>query len=184
MVPSPAFHLTGNSVVGVVKFQVSGRFNPGQWFKVRIARASGGQDMDTSVTFDSIPGSVWPMMTPPSGAAETTSDEWRANFFGTTNSPASAQSADPDNDGVSNSQEYAEGTDPLDANSYLHLERTDDGVTTTVSWLSAPKKVYVIEQAGNASGPWTAVTSGVVGDGYVKQTSGPSAPFYRIRVQP
>lgn len=185
MVPSPAFHLTGNSFIGVVRFRIPDHATPGHHYTVRFVKPSGAESMDASVSFDSVPGSVWVNWNP-SAPAQTTADEWRAHFFSPTNSAAAVQTADPDNDGVSNAQEYTEGTNPTDANSYLRLERTDDGNATTLSWLSAPKKVYVVESASSVSGPWTVVSGGIVGDGYVKQVNAPppSAPFYRIRVQP
>jgi hypothetical protein len=48
--------------------------------------------------------------------------EWRAQHFGTTNNTAdAANTADPDHDGLSNTQEYAFGLDPRVANSGTHF---------------------------------------------------------------
>jgi len=186
MVPSPALHLNGAATIARLRFRIPAGAAAGHHYTVRIVRPSGAEDKQTPVLFDSIPGSVWVLWTPDASAARLTSDEWRVNFFGPTNSPAAADDADPDGDGASNAQEYTDGTNPVDALSVLQLWQNTEGDVLRLSWLSAPNKVYVIDGANSAGGPWTAVISGVVGDGYVQQVNAPPprAPFYRIRVQP
>ena len=187
MVPSPAFSLTGSNVLGFVRFTIPANATAGQHYRVAFIRPSGAADLQTAVSFDSIPGSAWVLWNP-GQPAETTADEWRANFFGTTNNPAAYQFADPDHDGVPNWREYLDGTSPTDAGSFLHLEENVVDNTVQLSWLSAPGKLYVIERGGSADGPWAILVSGVAGDGYAKQVvdyaPSAAAPIYRVRVQP
>jgi streptogramin lyase len=186
MVPNAPFQLTGNSVIGRVRFNVPSHAGPGTQYRIRIVNASGAQNSDVAASFESIPGTVWPFGQSPI-PAERTSDEWRAHFFGVTNSPSANQFEDPDADGVPNWQEYLDGTHPVNPDSYLHLNETLVNGAMHLSWLSAPGKLYIVERGASASGPWKSLASNITGDGESKEvidfapTS--AAPFYRVRVQ-
>jgi hypothetical protein len=55
--------------------------------------------------------------------------------------------ADPDNDGLSNQQEYLAGTDPLDPDDSLRLTAlsiSPDGISTTLTWKSTPGRFYYL----------------------------------------
>ena len=84
---------------------------PGQHYTIRFLKPSGGADLQTPVSFESIPGSAWVFWTP-GQPGQRTSDEWRVNYFGSIDDPAAADDADPDGDSVPNWQEYLNGTNP------------------------------------------------------------------------
>jgi hypothetical protein len=189
MIPSPAFTLQGSNIIGQLTFTIPGTANGSHRYRIHFLRPSGAADLQTDVSFDSVPGSAWPFYVPLT-AAETTADEWRENFFGVTNNPAADQLADPDEDGVPNWKEYQEGTNPTDAGSYLHLDQTSDGGTITLSWLSAPAKLYTLQRRASPNDSWVSLATNVAGNGNTLQRSDssppppPATPEYRIYVQP
>ncbi|TAE76961.1 MAG: hypothetical protein EAZ65_08175 [Verrucomicrobia bacterium] len=65
---------------------------------------------------------------------------WQTTNFGSSTSPASQPSADPDNDGMTNLEEFQAGTNPNNAASFLPLVWQGGGanvwdLATTVNWL-------------------------------------------------
>lgn len=113
MVPSTPFSplVQSNQVLGVVRFNIPPSIGPGSHYKIRFSHAAGGPDLDTPLTFESVPGSAWAYWTPAEGGQQT-SDEWRTHYFGSVSAANAADSADPDGDGASNAQEYLNGTNP------------------------------------------------------------------------
>ena len=63
---------------------------------------------------------------------------------------------DSDGDGVSNSREYAAGTDPADALSYLKVERISLGAGAAIEFLAMSTRTYTVEYADELenSGAW------------------------------
>jgi hypothetical protein len=191
LLPSPAFApaLSGSNIVGYLQVTIPHTATPGQSYTISFPRMSGGADMDTPYEFEGIP-MTFKVAIYAAQTAETISDEWKTYFFGTNNVASASMLADPDGDGAPNWQEYFDGTNPVDATSLLHLDQvivnTDSGTAVELSWLSSSLKVYVVERASSANGPWSTVASGIMGDGFMKQVydSTPAAPFYRVRVQP
>jgi hypothetical protein len=57
-------------------------------------------------------------------------DAWEIQYFGAINDPRATPNADPDNDGLTNLQEYVSGTGPTDPGSYLEIDSisSDGGV--------------------------------------------------------
>ncbi|HMJ88215.1 MAG TPA: chitobiase/beta-hexosaminidase C-terminal domain-containing protein, partial [Candidatus Acidoferrum sp.] len=192
-IPSPAFSpaLTGSNIVGSIELTVPPTAVAGQSYTVKFLKLGGGADLNTLDDLEGIP-MTFKVNTYATPTAEVISDEWKTYFFGTNIAVNAATLADPDEDGAPNWQEYLEGTSPVDPASRLRLEQevvTDEsGTSVQLSWLSASLKVYVVERAASASGPWATIASGIVGDGFVKQVydAAPSAEtlFYRVRVQP
>ena len=113
MVPSSAFQpaLQGKQVLGKVRFSIPVNTVPGQHYTIRFLKPSGGANLQTPVSFESIPGSARVFWTP-NQPGQRTSDEWRVHFFGSIDDPAAGDDADPDGDSVPNWQEYLNGTDP------------------------------------------------------------------------
>lgn len=88
-------------------------------------------------------------------------DDWEALHFG---SPTGADaSADSDNDTMSNAQEYTAGTDPLDASSYLKVERlranTAPTQTVQIEFVAVSNRTYsVMFTPSVTTGLWTKVS--------------------------
>jgi hypothetical protein len=188
MVPAPAFSpaLTGSNIVGYLRFVVPPTAALGQTYRIQFLRMSGGANMATPYQLEGVPSRFW-IFSHDAHTPEVLSDEWKAFFGAGTNATVADAQADSDGDGVANGREYFEGTSPRDPASRLELAQENSGGGVTLSWLSAPLKLYTVERGPSATGPWTIVASGVAGDGHVKQvTDGtpPGGAFYRVRVQP
>jgi len=73
-------------------------------------------------------------------------DAWELQNFGTTNINVNA---DADGDGASNLQEYYAGTNPNDANDFLHITYIAYGDVvpnfTTLHWTSVPTRFYTVQ---------------------------------------
>jgi hypothetical protein len=136
---------------------------------------------------ESFPGSVW-VMSAATSPPSITSDEWKQAFFGSLTNSLAMDNVDADGDGMPNWKEYLAGTNPANAQSCLQFSSAVSASgATTLSWLSAPGKTYVIEGASTINATtWTTLGT-VNGDGTVQQVTEPNtgtAQFYRIRLQP
>lgn len=119
----------------------------------------------------------------------TALETWRFSRFGTTaNTGSSADAADPDGDGSSNSDEYVAGTDPLDrASVFKTLAFNQAGAASTLTVAGKASRTYVLERrASLTAGVWESVTSAgpLTVDGTVTLTD-PATPagniFYRVK---
>jgi len=181
--------LQGSNALGSISFQVPVTASAGQSYTLRFSGVDGSPDLDTTYQLESVPGTAWvasPALTPP----QITSDEWRTNFFGSLTSPAAQDDADPDGDGMANWQEYLAGTNPTNALSALQFLNPGSvsagGQNITLSWLTAPGRMYVLESSPAPGGnTWTPVNTNL-GDGNLFQivlTNHPgSACFYLIQL--
>lgn len=118
-------------------------------------------------------------------------DWWRMLYFGCTNCPEAAASADPDSDGMSNSQEFIAGTDPMDKRSRLRVFAFNlESGNPVLSFESLLGQHYGVEFSENlVNGSWTALNSNVWGrtDSTTltdTNAAGHNQRFYRVRVQP
>jgi hypothetical protein len=119
----------------------------------------------------------------------TQQQTWRQQYFGTTaNSGIAADSADPDGDGLTNAQEFAAGTNPIDPSSTLRVNQiASSGSDMTVSFPSISGKSYRVDRADVQSGPWSAVQDNIAGTGGTVQVIDTNAAaqkrrFYRVVV--
>ena len=113
MVPGPAFSplLQGEQLLGTLKFTIPSVPAVGKHYTIRFSHAAGGPNLQTPLTFESIPGSAWIYSAPPQGGQKT-SDEWRVHYFGSVSAAEATDNANPDHDGSLNWQEYQNGTNP------------------------------------------------------------------------
>jgi fibronectin type 3 domain-containing protein len=117
--------------------------------------------------------------------------QWRQANFGTiANSGNAADGADPDGDGLANTQEFAAGTDPNSAASALRVSQVQpSGNDLVVSFATVVGKTYSVERSDTLqNNSWTVLQSGIAGTGGVVEITDTNAAaqpkrFYRINVQ-
>jgi hypothetical protein len=142
-------------------------------------------------------------------AALTAFQTWQLEYFGCTNCPQAAPGADSTGDGMSNTNKFLAGFNPIDAAAYLHIiSLARQGANMNVTYLGAngdstwvpgvASRTNVLEFAtGTANGSYTNnfastgqtnILSGGNGLGVVTNmtdfggaTNGPSR-YYRVRV--
>ena len=112
---------------------------------------------------------------------------WLLANFGTTNVNASA---DPDQDGMSNLQEYLAGTNPNDTNDRLLItaySTTPGGTLATVTWKSTPTRNYFLQKTLDLASPsWLDSGLGIIapdGASTTRSFGDTNAPMrvYRVR---
>jgi hypothetical protein len=124
---------------------------------------------------------------------------WRLQYFNCTNlaiCPQAAGNADPDGDGISNTNEFLSGTDPTDSLSGLWiLSVTRQGADISITWRTAGGRTNIVQVIGTAgyttnfsdlSGPIIIPGSGDATTNYVDSGSAINTPsrYYRVRLVP
>ena len=119
-------------------------------------------------------------------------DAWRALYFGgdgTTTNSESAATADPDNDGLDNYEEFLAGTNPTNAASVLKVTAYNPNVSTNaVSLNSVAGTVYRVQYRDNLlAGDWSILADQIIGSGtnlFLPDPGATSVPqrFYRAQV--
>lgn len=95
--------------------------------------------------------------------------------------------ADSDGDGSRDAEELAAGTDPLDPSSYFKILSITPGADPgdfVVTWRSVPGKVYSLQASGTLEDDWSTVRS-VTATGVTTSLTDSStrhARFYRVKV--
>jgi hypothetical protein len=77
-------------------------------------------------------------------------DDWELIYVGDLTTLTAT--GDADGDGLTNPQEYAAGTDPLDPDDHLRLlsvSLAPDKATVTLSWTSKPTRIYQIQSCSD-----------------------------------
>lgn len=147
---------------------------------------------DSLVTLSDRSGSSWQDGIP---------DAWRLRYFGTVSNLLSAATADADGDGVSNMDEYAAGTNPVDPLSKPQIAQPPSrpilglvGVSSdpipsfTLQWPTESGRSYVVETSLDMLGTnWVAVSTNLIGTGTMTQFTDTNATgqtkFYRVKAQ-
>src|SRR6266700_4933901 len=83
-------------------------------------------------------------------------DAWQVHYFGSTDSPAAAPSADPDGDGANNFNEFVNLTDPTDPTSVKKLQANPDPQNSqnlVLGWLVARGRLHTIESTTDLLSP-------------------------------
>ena len=116
-------------------------------------------------------------------------DAWQALYFGSANSPHAAPSADPDNDGMSNLNEYLSGTIPNNGTSVLKITSFNVASASHAFQLAFPsllQRYYQLQRTADLKQPdWKGFTNAVFGTGASLQQVGPTSAsasnmFYRV----
>ena len=113
-------------------------------------------------------------------------DAWELLHFGTLNIDPNA---DPDNDGMSNLEEYLAGTDPNNALDVLQVKTGSfgfNGTTVTLTWGSVPTRQYYIQKTPDLATPWVDSGLGLISSDGATTTrvfTDTPAPvrFYRVQ---
>lgn len=80
--------------------------------------------------------------------------EWQMEHFNSTNSPAAAASADPDQDRASNLLEYLTGTHPLQAASFWNMAIRKSGTNAQISFVQIANRGFELQLSSAAAGNW------------------------------
>ena len=115
---------------------------------------------------------------------------WQEQYFGCTNDPDAAPTADPSGDGEDNYSKFLTGMNPTNAASYFHiLSATNAGNDEMVSWMCGGGTTNVLQATTNLGGTWSNVSPNIVlaGDGdsvtnYLDAGAVANTParFYRV----
>ena len=126
-------------------------------------------------------------------------EQWQINYFGSTTNPLAAAGADPDGDGMSNTNEFLAGTNPTNSLSGLRIlsvvQQTNDVVIT---WATAGGRTNAVQAtAGDGSGGYSTNFNDISGSivipgagdattNYVDAGGATNTParYYRIRLGP
>ena len=121
-------------------------------------------------------------------------DLWRKTFFGgtgTTTNYLSCATCDPDNDGLTNLQEFHAGTNPQTNSSALRVTAVQEsGSDVVVTFPSVAGKIYRVEMKNDMQlASWTLLADQIVGTGSPIAIADPGAAglpkrFYRADVLP
>jgi PKD repeat protein len=92
------------------------------------------------------PGGITTNIRPNYITVLTAFQPWQIQYFGTTNNPAAASSADPDGDGQNNLGEFLSGSDPTNSASAFRITSImSQGTNTAITWTTAGGKTNVVQ---------------------------------------
>jgi PKD repeat protein len=124
---------------------------------------------------------------------------WQAKYFGCTNCPQAAATADPDGDGQNNLAEFLAGSDPTNsASAFRILSLTRNGNNVDIVWATVGGQTNAVQTAaGDADGCYTTdfvdisdliviPGSGDTTTNHVDAGGATNAPsrYYRVRLVP
>jgi PKD repeat protein len=126
----------------------------------------------------------------------TAYESWQVQYFGDTNNPAAAASADPDGDGQNNLAEFLAGTDPTNsAAAFRIISATAEGSNVRLIWTMGSDKTNALQLStgavsGNYSNNFADIftITNTVGSvtNYLDVGAATNAPvrYYRVRLVP
>lgn len=117
---------------------------------------------------------------------------WLEQYFGCTNNPDAAPTADPSGDGEDNYSKFLAGMNPTNPASYFHiLSATPEGNNLLVSWMCGGGRTNVLQTTTDLSGGWTNASPDIVLAGSsdsvtnyldVGAVTNTPARFYRVQL--
>lgn len=177
--------LQGRVLLGQISFTLPAGALPEQCYRVRFIVADGAKDRSTAADIETIAGCVWVGTDAQPNPFGRLPDEWRKRFFARLDNALANPDGDADGDGVSNWQEYLNGTNPTELRFHRLAEWKDAAKNGfKLRFFTDTDKTYIIESAPSAAGPWTEVGR-ISGDASIKefldQNEIGNAHFYRVR---
>ena len=169
-----------------------------------IALSFGNQTQSGGYTVVAVNATAGCTTTMAGSATLTLSDPfpcWQLQYFGCTNCPQAAPTADPDGDGQNNLAEFLAGTIPTNSSSVLRIKSlVRSGTDLAVTWSTAGGHTNILQAAnGSANGSYStnnfvdiAASQTIVGGSgdtitnYLDVSGATNIPsrFYRIRLVP
>jgi hypothetical protein len=158
------------------------------FFKVRSTDGCGASDTNQ------VEISVQPLLDPDvSQVGDGIPNSWKLQYgFNPFDSGLAA--ADPDGDGLSNLQEFLDGTNPLDSSSPFHVMGiTLQGPDVLVTWSTVGGMTNAVESTPSPGGTWSNISGNIIipGDGltttnYLDAGAATNSPanYYHIRLVP
>jgi hypothetical protein len=123
----------------------------------------------------------------PDTDADGMSDDWELATFGDLSHDAVS---DTDSDGIPDLAEFVAGTDPLDPQSPFRISVNGSfaaGPGVVLQWPSKTRQTFTVERASSASGPFTALKTGIPatppGNSFSDSAASGEARFYRVRIE-
>ena len=121
-------------------------------------------------------------------------EAWRAAYFTSaqlTNAAISSATADPDEDGLNNEQEYLAGTEPTNALSCLVICAATNNPATSgkfvLSWQSVSGRIYKVIQATNLLTGFTDLATNIQATPTVNvhtdSVGSAETKFYRVKLE-
>ena len=174
----------GSTTNFAVSTNPTATYTAGTYTVTLIVSGSGGSSTNTQVSYIT---------------ALTAYQTWQMQYFGSTNNPSAAPSADPDGDGQNNLAEFLTGTNPTNSASGLQITSvTAQGSDVLVSWKTAGGVTNVVQVAtglpdGSYSTNFLDLSPTIIipgtGDAttnYLDSGGATNTParYYRIRLQP
>jgi hypothetical protein len=148
------------------------------WYRVRAYNAGGNSDYSNEASAETL--SLW-------------WQQWQLNYFGCTNCPQAAATADPDGDGQNNLAEFLAGTNPTNSVSAFRITAiAQEGDDVRVTWATAGGRTNVLQATRSLLGVYFNISPNIViagvGDvvtNHVDKGAATSATcrFYRVAVR-
>ncbi|MDB6036674.1 MAG: hypothetical protein JWM99_515 [Verrucomicrobiales bacterium] len=169
------------TLLGYLDFQIPLNAGNSQSYTIRFGNADGAGSEEQAFNFETIRGAAW-VNSPALIQADTISDEWKIQFFGSTANPAAASTADPDGDGLTNYQEYLAGTNPAGFDWNCQVS----GDSFRVRYFANAGTICTVERSSDLE-HWQVVAT-VSGDNalheYAEQSAAHEFQYYRVKVAP
>ena len=158
------------------------------FFKVKAFDNCGGLDTNH------VELSVQPLLDPAkSQVGDGIPNSWKLQYGFSPFDPTVA-AGDPDGDGLSNLQEFLDGTNPRDSASPFHVMGiTLHGQDVLITWQSVGGMTNAVESTPNPGGGWSNISGNIVITGIGLATTNyldagaatnTSANYYRVRLEP
>jgi hypothetical protein len=189
--PHPDAGLVPAVLVERISYQVTAPWpmdvgGTGLSFQRDPADAYGNEPLNW-VAADPSPGVPSPMIVDPDADGDGLPDAWETRFWPAPNDPDAAPGLDPDDDGLTNQEEYAAGTVPTDGGSRLAVEvLSRNGEGWVLSFQAVAGRAYTVEVLADLPlGTWERLidVDTVANDGLV-QVVDPEldggARYYRV----